>query len=158
LQKYFRIRPEIQKKIDDYVESRFSKDHIIAIHYRGTDKGCEAVPVPHAEVIETTKNYISQNQLTNYKIFIATDEQEMVSTLLDAFGTDHVIGYSTQRSQNGAPLHFGNSDPSGHGEEALIDAVLLSKGDILIRTSSNLSRWSTYLNPTLPVIELNHRH
>ena len=43
-------------------------------------------------------------------------------------------------------------------ENALIDCILLSKTDLLIRTSSNFSLASTFFNPKLPVIELSKRH
>ena len=158
IEKYFHIRPEIQKKIDQFVEDRFSGHHIIGIHYRGTDKTLEAPFVPYERVIECVNTYITQNNVQNFKIFIASDEQEVIYQLLNAFGEDRVIGYSTMRSSNGQALHFNVASQKLHGEEALIDCVLLSKSDLLIRTSSNLSRWSTYFNPSIPVIELNQRN
>ncbi len=69
-----------------------------------------------------------------------------------------VITYSTCRSNDMAPLHLKLSNNYLHGEEAFIDCLLLSKGDVLIRTSSNLSLWSTYFNPIMPVIALNARY
>lgn len=69
------------------------------------------------------------------------------------------IAIKAQRSSNGEPgVHFINKNNYSLGEEALIDACLLSKCDLLIRTSSNLSLWSTYFNPSLPTILLNHRY
>lgn len=158
IQKYVHIRPEIQKKIDQFVQDRFNGHHIIGIHYRGTDKTLEAPFVPYQRVIDCVNNYITENQLQNYKIFIASDEQEVIYQLLSVYGEDRVIGYSTMRSSNGAALHFNLTNQRLHGEEALIDCVLLSKSNLLIRTSSNLSRWSTYFNPAIPVIELNQRN
>ena len=157
IKKYFHIRPEIQKKIDQFVNDRFNGHHIIGIHYRGTDKTQEAPFVPYERVIDCVNTYITQNNVQNFKIFIASDEQEVIYHLLNAFGEDRVIGYSTMRSSNGQALHFNVVSQKLHGEEALIDCVLLSKASLLIRTSSNLSRWSTYFNPSIPVIELNQR-
>jgi hypothetical protein len=42
-------------------------------------------------------------------------------------------------------------------EKAVMDVVVLSKSNRLIRTSSSLSLWSSYLNPGLPVLLLNER-
>ena len=70
-----------------------------------------------------------------------------------------VTSYSTLRSSNNQPIDYSSSfSPYLRGEEALIDCLLLSKGRILIRTSSNLSLWSTYFNPSLPVVELTKRY
>ncbi len=71
---------------------------------------------------------------------------------------DRVITYSTQRSDDQTALHLKFSNNYLHGEEAIIDCLLLSRGSVLIRTSSNLSLWSSYFNPSIPVIELSQRY
>ncbi len=61
------------------------------------------------------------------------------------------------RSSGTAGVHLSNRNQYKIGEESILDALLLSKCDLLVRTSSNLSLWSTYFNPDLPVILLNER-
>lgn len=154
--KYIKINQNIQEKIDSFALENFTGFHIIAVHYRGTDKVKEAPIVPHNNVLEAINNYINTNSITNYKIFLATDELEFAQLLQIAY-PGSVIMHSTQYSTDKRPLHFYSSNKYLQGEEALIDCILLSKGDVLIRTSSNLSLWSTYFNPTIPQIELNKR-
>lgn len=63
------------------------------------------------------------------------------------------------RSSNSLlPIHKSNVNPYESGKAAILDMILLSKTNLLLRTSSNLSLWSTYMSPDLPVIELNKRH
>jgi len=78
--------------------------------------------------------------------------------MIATFG--HLICYYQDaiRSVNGKALHVDPAhSPYRVGREALIDCVLLSRTDMLIRTSSNLSLCSTFFNSDLPVQELNRR-
>ncbi|MDN3506146.1 MAG: nodulation protein NodZ [Simkaniaceae bacterium] len=157
IQKYIRIKKPIQNKIDNFVHSNFDGQHIIGVHYRGTDKVIEAPRVTYDEMLSCVKDYISKGNFREYKIFVASDEIQFVDFMRKAFpGT--VVTYSSQYSMDGKPLHRNSTNNFLQGEEALIDCLLLSRGDVLIRTSSNLSLWSTYFNPFLLSIELNDRY
>jgi len=158
IQKYIKIREPILNKVDQFVSEHFLGHHIISLHYRGTDKSIEAPRVAFDEVKESVETYIHENQLENYKIFVATDEQKFLDQMELAF-PGRVIAYDSIRSLDGKPIHRGRWIKNSYqlGEDALIDSLLLSRGDYLIRTSSNLSLWSTYFNPSIPVLELNKR-
>lgn len=155
--KYIHIRGEILEKVDSYVQEFFSNTPVIGIHYRGTDKIEEAPTVPYREVLKQVRKYIRENSIERAKIFVATDEAQFLEYMQNEFG-DSVIFHSTLYSEDGRPIHEYPLNPYLQGEEALIDCLLLSKTDMLIRTSSNLSLWSTYFNLDLPVLELNKRY
>ena len=70
---------------------------------------------------------------------------------------DKVCFYSSQRSKDGKPVHYNSEDPYRVGEEALIDCLLLSRTNLLVRTSSNLSLCARYFNPSIPSIEVSVR-
>lgn len=156
INKYILIQDHIQQKIDKFVSENFSGWHIIGVHYRGTDKISELPLVSFYDVYRCIANYIHKNKLKKYKIFVASDETQFVDFMYRKFG-DIVISYSTQRSNDIRALHYKLMNIYLHGEEAFIDCQLLSKGDVLIRTSSNLSLWSTFFNPIIPVIALSER-
>jgi hypothetical protein len=42
------------------------------------------------------------------------------------------------------------------GEDVLIDCLLLSRSDFLLRCQSNVGELATYFNPELPVIDLQY--
>jgi hypothetical protein len=155
--KHFKVRPEIRKKVDDFVRDNFRGKFVISIHYRGTDKTSEAPKVSYQEMAEHIREQIEGRNLTDYKLFVATDEEAFTNFLEKKF-PGLVIKTDMVRSKDGKPLHLGAKDPFSSGESALIDCMLLSKGNVLIRTSSNLSLFSTYLNSTLPVVEVSQRH
>lgn len=159
IKKYIHILPEIQEKIDNIVQSKFDGYNVITVHYRGTDKISEAPRTKYEKVTVELRNQITDLNGKEYRIFVATDEDAFLTYMKDEF-PDKVIWYEEAiRSTDGNPVHMGGSHSRHHvGEDAIIDCILLSKGNLLIRTSSNLSRWSTYFNPHVPVIELSKRY
>jgi len=155
VKKYIHINLDIQKKIDTFVAQYFH-DYMIGIHYRGTDKGNEAPRISYETVFEEIEKHIPQEK--PYSLFVATDELAFLEQARKRYPT-HVIALDAHRSlSSGLGVHVVNKNHYLIGEEALMDACLLSKCDLLIRTSSNLSLWSTYFNPDLPVILLNQRY
>ena len=154
--KYIRIKPHIQQKIDAFAVQYFLDCYMIGIHYRGTDKDKEAPRVAYETVFKEIEKHIPQEK--PYSLFIATDEVDFLEQAKKRY-LNRVVALEAHRSDSqGVGVHFVNKNKYILGEEALMDAYLLSKCDLLIRTSSNLSLWSTYFNPDLPVILLNHRY
>lgn len=159
IQKYISIQPAIQEEIDSFANLHFKDTFIIGIHYRGTDKKYEAPRVKYEKVTEEVLGVIDTLESDEYKIFVATDEQAFLDYAIALFQDKICWVEIAPRSTNGEPIH--DSDEEDHyilGKTALMDCILLSKTNFLIRTSSNLSKVSTYFNLELPVIELNQRH
>lgn len=157
VKKYIHVKPHIQKKIDEFVESFFFGKYAIGVHYRGTDKNKEAPRIAYETVFEEIDKHIPGK--TPYTLFIATDEANFLEQAEEKY-VDRVVAIEAHRSDNNNDdlgVHMLNKNNYILGEEALMDACLLSKCNLLIRTSSNLSLWSTYFNPDLPTILLNQR-
>ena len=158
LTRLLKLRPDVQKMIDSYAGDHFSENKTIGIHYRGTDKVYgklpEAEPVSYKQILEMIKL-----QKPNTMVFVATDEQSFIDYMKDRLG-ERLLSTQAQRSTDGLPIHH-QSDRAGAefnrykiGLEAILDCFLLARTDLLIRTDSNLSRVSMYLNPSIPVIKV----
>jgi hypothetical protein len=152
--KYIRAKQHIQDKVDQFERENFRGDFVLGVHYRGTDKWTEAVRLPYESVIEKIRECIPQ---TEYRIFVATDETAFLETMQEAFPT-RVVATVAHRATGKKGVHFSKEDHYEIGEEALIDSLLLARCNLLIRTSSSLSLWSTYFNPEMPVILLNSNY
>lgn len=155
LHRYVKIQPHILKKVAQFTDTFFS-GKVIGIHYRGTDKFTEAPVVSYEEVVLALLEQIGQLENQLFFIFVATDQQSFLDYMESQF-PNQVIATKSTRSKDSSNIHVGSENPYLIGEEALVDAILLSKCDVLLRTSSSLSLWSTYYNENLPVILLNHR-
>lgn len=155
IEKYIHVKSFIMDRVAQFQIENFVGNFVISIHYRGTDKFIhEAREVPYENVAKQVDKVIKESGGQKYRIFIATDEQNFLDYMIQKYG-DIVCFNDAMRSSNGEPLHVNNSDPYQQGLETVMDAILLSRGHYLIRTTSNLSRWSTFFNPDLPVFELN---
>lgn len=135
-------------KVDSFVLHYFHRK-MIGVHYRGTDKISEAPRTEYSAVLNR------MNEFKDGIFFIASDEDSFIKSAVQTFGS-RVVFCNHKRSQDSAPIHLHPDNFSGEqiGEEALIDCLLLSRCQILIRTASNLSIASGFFNPQIRVIEV----
>ncbi len=150
LKKYVRIKANIQEEIDEFCLNHF-QGHMIGIHYRGTDKWREVTStVQYQEMLDCMKFQLHQHP--NAKFFIATDEDGFIQAAMKNF-KGKIVFRQQKRSARGTPTHEDKNIKNYlKGKEALIDCVLLSRCDTLIRTSSNLSDASLCFNPKIELI------
>jgi hypothetical protein len=157
--KYIHVKPEILKEVNEFVAENFNGNYVIGIHYRGTDKSGEAARISYESVSSAVKDFANEHQITDYLVFVATDEEQFLSYMQNIF-EGKVVSKDCLRSSSLNPVHYFNPNtvsPHNAGKEALMDCLLLSKCNHLIRTSSCLSLVSTYFNPDLSDHELNKR-
>lgn len=157
IQKYIRLKPHILQKEKDFFDNNFNHYYVIGVHYRGTDKESEAPRISYETIASVIQEHIGSLKEDNWKIFIATDEIAFLDYVAKLF-PGRVCYNEAFRSENKTPIHMSYSDIYRGGEEAILDCLLLSKSNILIRTSSNLSLVSSYFNPQISVIEVSKRY
>lgn len=154
IEKYIILKPHIKNKINDFYEKHFRGAYVIGVHYRGTDKCLESDIISYKTVFESLQALIKEHA-SIYKIFVATDDYYFLTYIQGHF-PGHVIAIDAIRSEEGTAVHFTEKNLNyKKGEDAVIDCVLLSKCDLLLKMNSNLSNCSIKFNPTMPVINLN---
>ena len=155
IKKYIHIKPHIRSKIRSFYNKNFKKRHIIGIHYRGTDKVLEASGVSYEQVLSVLNSVSKKYRKKSIQVFVATDEENFLHYLQEHCPYP-VIFYDAIRSTNDKPVHLYQSENNyKKGEDALIDSLLLSKCDYLIKMASNLSDVSLLFNPHLKWTSLN---
>lgn len=158
ISKYIHVKPFIKKKVESFVKKYFRKFSVIGVHYRGTDKGIEAPRASYERAFGVISQEMKKFGWKHTKIFVATDEKEFLNAIREAFPKKVICYTNAMRSSDGLPVHKMPGNGFKKGEEALIDCLLLSRCDTIIKTSSNLSLFSTYFSPEIPVIHLTSRH
>jgi len=150
---YFGFKKEIAQKAADFFESNRGTFNL-GIHIRGTDLHY-APPVAPAEYFEHIDKTIINHPES--KIFIATDQLQYIEVMEKRYGS-RLFYFNCFRSDNNQAI-FDRPEigPQTKGEEALIDVLLLSKCDYLIKGSSNLSEMAIYLNPNLECTDLSYK-
>jgi hypothetical protein len=147
------IRSEILEETDGFERQCFRGHPMLGIHYRGTDKLLiEAVRIPYDHV----SGMLSRLD-PRIRFFVATDEQAFLDALIRDFG-QRIVFREQHRSRDGTPVHHFDADENEtgftRGRDAIIDALLLSRCAAIVRTPSNLSLASTFLNPSIPALVL----
>jgi hypothetical protein len=162
IEKYIRVKPYIEGKVQQIVNDSFGYSTIIGVHYRGTDKWTEAPMTPFENVAAYIDDAIAQLVEIGHfeiKIFVATDEQNFLDYMRERYPSRVICYEESERSGSGTAVHLSGSGgtPYKKGEDAIIDCLLLSKTDIILKTSSCLSLCSSYFNPYIPVIHMTWR-
>jgi hypothetical protein len=156
MRRYLRVRPSIQRYVDDFVAKHFAAGATLGAHYRGTDKSMEATPVPWESFAAAAERHAARDCLK--VIFVASDDPGFSVWMTQRFaGRFEVVAHDDQeRSDGSLPIHRTlTGDRQLKGYEALVNCLLLSRCDALIRSASFLSGWSSVFNPALPVTMLN---
>ncbi len=159
IQRYIRVNKPIQELVDTFYHNHMEGFYMIGIHYRGTDKVTEAPSVTYEQVTETLNSQLESIQTEKpIKLFIATDDQLFLDYMHTLYGSQ-LCAWNALRSTNTQAVHTNASlNNYKKGEDALIDCLLLSKSDFLIRTASNLSDVATKFNPDMPVVQLSRAY
>ena len=156
LRKYLRPKLHINTIVDDFWRTVGLDGPVVGVHYRGTDKTSEAPRVSWDHCLNILENYL-RNHRTIHAVFVASDEQAFIDFIKNSVKTVPVYSHDDHyRSNNRRPVHTA-IEGGGYdkGEDALVNALLLSKCSTLIRTTSLLSAWALIFNPELKVILLN---
>jgi hypothetical protein len=155
-----KIKPNIMKKIDNFHSKHFNKD-VLAVHVRGTDKKLEYPhkALPLQAYLDAIREYLNTNPKS--KIYVASDNNEAITTIIKEFGREKTIVYNAIRMNkyiSKDPICLTPATGPKHGEECLIEATLLSKCKHLICTDSNVAAGALYMNPNLTVTYLNRMY
>lgn len=156
VRKYIGIKPGILSKVDAFTQEKWGSGRILGVHYRGTDKRAEAPVIPYSSVRDVIVRFLSDNEGFD-RLFVSSDEQGFVRFLENELGSKlPVFSHDDQeRSRRGIAVHRSRlGDRFRKAEEAILNSLLLSRCDVLIKTPSILSGWSKLFNPRLVVILL----
>ena len=155
---YIKIKDEITAEANSFANQHF-KNFVIGVHFRGTDKfGIgESEVVSYYQMLNYLIQFIIKARLKKFEIFIATDEANFIRFMEECF-PGKILYQQAIRSENMEPVHVKSDSPYQVGKEALLDALLLSKCNYLIRTVSNLSLCSTFFNPYMNVEVVNSNY
>jgi hypothetical protein len=153
IKKYIKIKPHIEAKLSAFYANHFSGKKVLSVHKRGTDHYKEVKPLHVNEYFQCTDNIIDDFD----NIFLCTDEQQTVKDFCSRYG-DKLITYDSIRAElnNKSGVHYssGAFNPYLMGEQVLIETLLMSKTNFLIKTVSNVSNAALFFNKNLQYKEI----
>jgi len=148
------IKDSVIDKVNTFFYKHMTDTKILSVHLRATKEDVQVQGIkPFSRFCRRIQKYI--NHYDKCKVFVATDCSKTLDKLRQKFGC-RIIFYDSIRSTNTHPVHYG-CYPEGQwqsagpkaGEDALIDCLLLAKGDLMLHGFSNLSACAAYFNPKM---------
>ena len=157
--KFFKIPNEIKICVDDIVNKFNGKT--LGLHYLGTDNmETEASHLTKEDFIQQVNVFLTLS-VEYTTIFIATNEKEFINMINKNFNnTKYLLLYNkSKKSVTNAPIHKGKdksvANKLENGKQAIINSLLLSRCDYVIKTSSCISAWAKIWNPSLEIYNIN---
>ena len=149
VRKYIHVKPHITQKVNDYKQTYFKPDYfIIGVHIRGTDFSY-AQPTNIETYFSSIDAYIQEQELKNYQIFLATDQEQFVDLFQKRYA-GKMITYDALRSKNDiSPFQFKNASGYRKGEDVLIDILLLSASNYLFKGAAAVGEMALWFNEEL---------
>ena len=156
IHKYLAVRDDVIREVDDFCGRHFAGGQVVGIHYRGTDKVQESPRVSYENVRRNIQRYLELHPRTD-GIFVATDDANFLDYLQGAaVGRRLMWRDDSFRSRDGSSIHESpHTDKSQINRDAIVNCLILSRCEALLKTASILSGWSKLFNPRLPVVMLN---
>lgn len=158
MKKFLKIKKVVLDKIDKFYQQNLSSFEFASMHMRmcNDHEGAQGHKIMR-RYEKYAKKHLERNP--GSKIFVATDRQESLDNLSRRFKGSIVCREESARSPNKYPLQYAcqnkkkNRPPGAKVfEDAIIDAVLLSKASRIYRGFSNVASAATFFNPDMKSI------
>ena len=156
IHRYLAVKQDVLSEVESFCHQHFANRRVLGVHYRGTDKTKESPSVPYDTVKRNIDHYLKLHPETNC-VFISSDDINFIEDMERApVGRPIIYRNDSLRSRDGNSIHE-SADTNKYevNRDAIVNCLLLSRCDALLKTPSILSGWSKLFNPKLPVVVLN---
>ncbi|MEM7254330.1 MAG: hypothetical protein AAF493_23165 [Pseudomonadota bacterium] len=151
---YASVRPEFSQIVDRFFAQHIQARRTLGLHYRGSDKlhgrKPESPPVSPEEFCHRVRTRLDQDG--HFKVLlVASDEPSFYDTVANAFPDLTVLANEDYQKADGKiGVHKReHGSPYLRGVDALVNCLLLSRCDALLKMPSFLSGWAKIFNPSL---------
>lgn len=145
IDKYIRVKSNIQAKIDGFYDSNMRGNKVVGLHFRGGFVWNEVNIVPLELICEEANKHADESTV----FFVATDQYPLLERAKELLNGKVVYYDCYRQASTTSPVRSGQWPPQ-MGEDVLVETILLSHCDYLVHTISNVSTAALYFNPTLP--------
>lgn len=162
------IKGEIYKKFQTFMNKNFgTRGPAISVHVRGTDKCSERAEESnyglnyYLMIVEDFLYYHKKDfdeANVPLKIFLATDSDEVVTLFESTFGKETIVTYPSLRMNkydSKTPIPLSKFAGRLHGEQCLIECLVLACSSVILGSDSNMSIFASYLNPAAKFIMID---
>ena len=149
---HLRVKPHIAAKVQAFVDQRMRGSFTFGAHVRGTDFAY-AEPTPPTAYFNAIDERVRRSGLAEYQVFLATDQQQFVDLFRQRYG-DRLLTYDAFRSSGDvAPFRMSGASPYKKGEDVLIDTLIMSRCDFLLKGAAAGGEYALWFNPALECVD-----
>ena len=153
------LRPEIHERVEAFSTEFMAGHHVIGAHVRGTDKGA-ALGAAHTRRKVAPESYFDLvdrrlDMHADAKLFVATDQVQYLESFRERYSERLICADCLRGTGDLAPFQLEQGSGYEKGAEVLVDALLLSRCDFLIKCSSHVGEAALWFNPDLPSVDVN---
>jgi hypothetical protein len=149
--RFIRVKSHVLDKVEDFFESHMNGRRVFGAHVRGTDLDY-ALPAFPSRYFEILDGVLAEEP--EALLFLATDQEQYRELFLERYG-ERVLSYDCTRSRNATAPHLAAGVPPYQlGEEALIDCLLLSRTQHIVKCAASAGEYALYFNPDLDCTDL----
>jgi|GEM_PF-786404 len=158
--RYIRVKRSILDIVDAFHTRHLRGRPVVGVHMRGTDKGA-AVGSDRTMAIIRPEAYFEQIDRFEERhpgclVFVATDQTQYLEAMKARY-SERATFRDVQRSNDRLnPFQKKEGSPYKKGEEALVDCLILSRCDFLLKCTSHLSETAMYFNRRLECTDMNY--
>ncbi len=146
---YVRVKPELQAKARAFFAERLQGSYAVGVHIRGTDHAY-ADPIPPETYMAAIRSHVRQIGTDDYKVFLATDQQQFVEQFQSDFGSRLVVSDCLRSTTSIAPFNLNVArSPYVLGEEVLLDVLTLAQCQYLFKGASAVGEYAMWFAPQL---------
>ena len=146
VKEYVKVKSHVNEIVDEFVRDNFEGRKVVGCHVRGTD-------FSYATATSVDKYFEVLDSLDDFHVFLATDQSQYVDLFREKYGDDRVITYDSLRSDNDvAAFEFEGVSPYKKGEDVLVDTLLLSRTNGLIKCAAAGGEVALWFNENLEVM------
>jgi hypothetical protein len=152
---FFSFTDDVLERSEQFCRQHFKGETVLGVHYRGTDKntdGSQTNPVTAEEFLLVLMDFLSAHpEITT--IFVASDEAAFVENIARL---RKIVQVPQARSGDGSPLwnHHSPEQNQNVAKDAILDCLLLSRCEYVLKNMSALSAWSKIFNPGLKAFSI----
>jgi len=155
-EKYLGFNQKIVEEVNGFSNQYFTGKQVLGIHYRGTDKITEAPEVTYDDLLHHVRKILTDHPILNL-IFLSSDDAQVIHFLVKSnLPVPVVYRDDAIRSENGDQIHLKQEHSKVTiNRDAIVNCLILSKCNHLLKTASLLSDCSVVFNPKLQVSVIN---
>jgi hypothetical protein len=157
--KYLGINQDILTEVDQFCKNNFHNKRVLGVHYRGTDKAGEAPPVAKETLLHEIREVLAERKELQI-LFLSSDDEQIIHYVKESGLIVPVVSREdAMRSNDGDQFHRKKEvSKLVVNRDAIINMLLLSRCNYLLKTASILSECSVIFNPSIEVKLLNKPH